>query len=146
MSYKIDIKGKIYGKWTVNYFSHNAKKSGNAYWNCTCSCGNIRLVDGVKLREGSSSKCHSCSGKDNGRIGIYRQSEGKTVYFIRCGDYVKIGASSNPQRRLKDMETNNPQELKLIATDNEKNEEYYHEEFKHRHHRGEWYHFPSVHI
>lgn len=38
------------------------------------------------------------------------------VYIIRCGDFVKIGHSKNPKRRIKDMDACLPIEPILLAT------------------------------
>jgi len=38
------------------------------------------------------------------------------VYIMQCGKYYKIGISTSPKRRVKDLQTANPQEIVLIAT------------------------------
>lgn len=137
----IPMEGFVFGDWTVVSFSHKAKGSGNAYWNCRCVCGENYPVDGSKLRKGKSVMCKKCSGKMNGRKGLYSQSKDMKVYFIRCGDYVKIGASHDPNRRLKDIQSANPYKVTLEFVDED--EEFWHRVFKHNNHRGEWYYFPT---
>ena len=46
-----DITNKRFGEWTV------IKYSGNKLWECKCSCGNTRLVDGTSLRLGKTLSC-----------------------------------------------------------------------------------------
>ena len=37
------------------------------------------------------------------------------VYFIRSGNFIKIGYADDPHRRLKQLQTGNPQRLELIG-------------------------------
>lgn len=37
------------------------------------------------------------------------------IYFIRCGDYIKIGTADNPWSRLGTLQTANPSPLKMLA-------------------------------
>lgn len=37
------------------------------------------------------------------------------IYIIRCGDAVKVGFSSDPFTRIKELQTGNPQRLEVIA-------------------------------
>ena len=138
-----EMMGLSFGYWIVLREDTLKGKSKEMYWICECSCGNVKSVSGVKLRAGGTTKCQSCSSKENGRIGLYAQSRHDPVYFIRCGDYVKIGTSKNIQRRLKDLETGNPYPLELIYVEDSLMEEEWHVLFKHRHHRGEWYLFDG---
>lgn len=65
------------------------------------------------------------------------------VYFIRCGEFVKIGLTDahGGERRLQLMQVNNPEKLELIAEfeGTIANERWLHERFLHLHHRGEWF-------
>lgn len=38
-----------------------------------------------------------------------------SVYFIRSGNFIKIGYADDPHRRLKQLQTGNPQKLELIG-------------------------------
>jgi len=140
---RIEMAGLSFGKWCVLSPSHQSS-SGNWYWNCLCSCGKISRVGGSTLRRGDSTQCKSCSSRENGRRSLYKQSELDPVYFIRCGEYVKIGSSKDIKRRLKDLECSNPYPLELLGVDT--NEEFWHILFKHRLHRGEWYLFPQCEV
>jgi hypothetical protein len=40
----------------------------------------------------------------------------RMIYFIVAKNYVKIGCSEDPEIRLKELQTSNPNKLKLIAT------------------------------
>ena len=134
--------GSTWGEWTVLRLSHHHPISGNRYWVCECSCGFIKAVEGSRLRKGKTTRCQRCSGRENGRKGLYTQSaNSKYLYVIRCGDYFKIGVSSNVQRRLKDMESACPYplELCLVVPNEEGLEEFYHDFYREQHHRGEWF-------
>jgi hypothetical protein len=38
-----------------------------------------------------------------------------SVYFIRSGNFIKIGHATNPNRRLKELQTGNPNHLELMG-------------------------------
>ena len=63
------------------------------------------------------------------------------VYFIRCGEYVKIGYSINPLQRLTDLQTGMPYRLEILASEwgTPADEKFYHTKFKHLRHVGEWF-------
>lgn len=67
------------------------------------------------------------------------------LYFILHGNFVKIGQSTNPQKRLEEFQVGAPETLKILATIPKKGEiEFFcHKKFKHLHHRGEWFHYTS---
>lgn len=44
-----------FGEWTVR--SKDEARNGTLYWNCVCSCGTHRSVDGSGLRKGVSKSC-----------------------------------------------------------------------------------------
>ena len=48
---KINLKGQMFGEWTVLDYDENGK------WACRCSCGAIKSVSGTSLRRGTSTSC-----------------------------------------------------------------------------------------
>lgn len=42
-------------------------------------------------------------------------SDGRRIYFVRCGKFIKIGTSSDPAYRLDALSTASPYELTLIG-------------------------------
>jgi hypothetical protein len=68
------------------------------------------------------------------------------VYFIRCGDYVKIGKGNNPELRLREFQCGNPHVLEIMgsfaATPAE--ERRLHLAFEQFHHRNEWFYLSRV--
>lgn len=52
---RIDLTGKVFGRWTVDGESH--KKKSMVYWHCTCDCGSKRVVFGADLKRGMSKSC-----------------------------------------------------------------------------------------
>lgn len=68
-------------------------------------------------------------------------SEDKRVYFIRCGEFVKIGFSICPELRLATIQAVLPHEAVLMGSipGARKREREIHTRFAHLHHRGEWY-------
>ena len=69
------------------------------------------------------------------------------VYFIRQGEFIKIGFTESPLNRLSQLQTANPTNLEvLLIIDGERDlEAKYHELFKDHAHRGEWF-FDCPHI
>ena len=63
------------------------------------------------------------------------------IYFIEQEGIVKIGYSTNPNKRLSSLKLSNPNELvvRLIIEGTIEDEKKYHEMFKEYRHRGEWY-------
>jgi hypothetical protein len=63
------------------------------------------------------------------------------LYFIRCGDAVKIGRTTNIVQRLANMQVNNPHEIDclLLLKGQGKEEGRWHKRFKHHRVRGEWF-------
>lgn len=51
----IDLTGRKFGQWTVK--SRAESKKGNVYWNCICSCGTQKVVQGGTLKNGDSISC-----------------------------------------------------------------------------------------
>ena len=73
-----------------------------------------------------------------------RGALGPGVYFIldRGSGCVKVGWSSEPVQRLRDLQTGNPRELELVAlVPNVKSsaERSFHEQFRAHQVRGEWF-------
>lgn len=64
------------------------------------------------------------------------------IYFIRNGDYIKIGVANNPWERLSKFQVGSPVQLELLAVaPGSFDEEYrYHSMFSQHRARGEWFH------
>ena len=63
------------------------------------------------------------------------------VYFIRQGEFIKIGFTESPLNRLSQLQTANPNNLEvlLIIDGDRELEVKYHELFKEHIYRGEWF-------
>lgn len=57
MAKKTNLKGKIFGRWTVISESDKRGKNGEILWNCRCICGNEKIVIAGNLRSGTSTSC-----------------------------------------------------------------------------------------
>ena len=77
------------------------------------------------------------------RVGLSRSGQ-DDLYFIRCGNFIKIGVTNNVPRRLRDLQSSNPYPLELVYEGKGEGceEESWHTVFQHRHHQGEWFNFP----
>lgn len=138
---KEDMIGLRFNKWTVLEYSHKNERSGNWYYLCQCDCGVLAQVKGSSLRNGNSKQCKKCASKENGRKGLYSQNEGRDLYLIGCGPFVKIGTTNDLTERLRTIQSGNPFDLvvEYYGIGEGNMEEYWHSEFKDKHHKGEWY-------
>jgi hypothetical protein len=68
--------------------------------------------------------------------------DGEVVYFIRAGDAIKIGYTTNLAARKRALETASAVSLELLgAISGDRSEEArLHREWQHLHIRGEWFH------
>lgn len=136
--------GSKYGSWEVLGLAKEKTSCGGLKYNCRCSCGTERSVDGSALRTGKTTQCQKCSNKTNYRKALDAQAN-KASYFyaMRSGQYVKFGVSNDPERRLKNLLSSNPYDTELIWSEpNEEGlENFYHTLYADRHHRGEWFKF-----
>lgn len=64
------------------------------------------------------------------------------VYFIRRADFVKIGFSTDPDARLRQIRMNTPDKLELLLAvpGTMKDERRLHADLKRMRHQGEWFH------
>lgn len=74
-----------------------------------------------------------------------RLSKNKYLYFIRCGDAVKIGMSSDPESRMQILSTGAPGKLYLLAKiPNSGNiEAECHRKLSHLRINGEWFRYTN---
>ncbi|CAE6714112.1 hypothetical protein [Paraburkholderia haematera] len=59
----IELTGRVFGRFTV--LARDGSEGGKAAWRVQCSCGTVRRVAGVSLRNGVSTSC-GCSKKEAG--------------------------------------------------------------------------------
>jgi hypothetical protein len=57
-----NMTGQRFGRFVVQSFNE-VKGKGQTYWNCLCDCGNIKSVNGSKLRSGDIKSC-GCLAKE----------------------------------------------------------------------------------
>ena len=71
----------------------------------------------------------------------------KKLYIAKAGDYYKIGISDNPEERIKQLQTANPQVVELVvdfpAIDAAECEKRLHEKFAKHRASGEWFELDS---
>lgn len=60
MPRKIEMVGRVFGKWTV-LTAAGSDKNGKPFWLCECTCGLRKTVVGESLRAGLSQSCHACT-------------------------------------------------------------------------------------
>lgn len=67
------------------------------------------------------------------------------IYFLRDGDLVKIGRSTNPTGRMRNMAIGNGRKLEMLAImpGDHKRESALHRRFHKHHIRGEWFHLAA---
>lgn len=63
------------------------------------------------------------------------------VYFLRCGEFVKVGYSRQPKKRLATLQTATPHDVELLGRlpGTMAQERAVHRCLQHLHHRNEWF-------
>jgi hypothetical protein len=57
----IDLEGQRFGKWLVQWWSHEYRSMD--YWECQCDCGSRKTIQGRSLINGKSTSCGCYHGK-----------------------------------------------------------------------------------
>lgn len=57
-----DLKGRVFGNWTVLGFSHRNDRDV-IFWLCQCACGITKPVRVHSLTDGKSSECNPCAAR-----------------------------------------------------------------------------------
>jgi hypothetical protein len=75
----------------------------------------------------------------------HRLHKNKYLYFIQCGDKVKIGVSSDPESRKGSLQTGAPGKLHVIASLEKMGdkENFCHKRLSHLHISGEWFRYTD---
>ncbi len=68
---KLDLKGKVFNKFTVLEFAYS--KDYATFWKVKCECGTIKILKGVVLKHGQTKSC-GCGAKHNARTHGKRKS------------------------------------------------------------------------
>lgn len=84
---RIDMTGQRYGRLTA--IELDRVENGRTFWKCRCDCGNITVVAGGKLRNGSTKSC-GCFKLEN----IRRQRKQNEYEVIGGCAKVKVGNNS----------------------------------------------------
>ena len=79
-----DLIGKQFGNLTVIKDS-GKRKSGNVFWECKCSCGNIDLVLGYSLTNGVYTMCKQC--RHPKKIKVKKEKIDRTCKYALFDDY-----------------------------------------------------------
>lgn len=74
--------------------------------------------------------------------GAVAADESVFIYFMRAGEFVKIGRSKQWKLRMREMQTGSPYTIVplLVIVADAKTERELHRRFKADHFRGEWFH------
>lgn len=93
MSKKIDLKGKIFGFWTVLH-EHPGREKSTLHWVCRCHCGLEKPVSGINLRGGTTVSC-GCVRSMLPSATITHGMSKSRVYKIWAG---MVQRATNPRR------------------------------------------------
>lgn len=76
-----DLVGKSFNRWHIDSYSHTA--NWNDYYNCTCSCGTRKIVNGRNLVEGKSKSC-GCLVREKVHEKCFLDRTGKKYNNLTC--------------------------------------------------------------
>lgn len=88
MSYKIDMKGRRFGRLVViEEVQPHTKPSGQriAMYKCICDCGNVTVISGTHLRTGHNKSC-GCMKAEQRKHGMDRLARIWINMVRRCHD------------------------------------------------------------
>jgi hypothetical protein len=97
----IDLTNKNFGRWTVVGFNHTKKTDKYTYqmWDCLCSCGSKKVVEGSSLKKGNSVSC-GCYNKESIPKGKnHYQWKEKPGYWERFTNPVETLHGTNRKNR-----------------------------------------------
>ena len=81
------------------------------------------------------------------RIGTFASAlhSNKYLYFMRCGDAIKIGVSSSPEDRARELQTGAPGKVEFVAIIARAGgrESECHKRLSHLHLYGEWFRYTD---
>lgn len=106
MGKALDLVGQKYGELTVIRKTNKRTSNGSVVWECLCSCGNSKEVDGNSLRKGNNKTCGSMihrnedvAGQTFGSLTAIKKVSGDTgiaiwLFKCDCGNMkeIKLGA------------------------------------------------------
>lgn len=61
------LVGKVFDRLTVTEFSHRNSSNAMAYYNCLCSCGQLKIISHGNLQSGHTKSC-GCLRVDKARL------------------------------------------------------------------------------
>ena len=94
----IDMTGLTFGALSVVSRAENAK-GGTARWNCRCSCGELRVIEGTGLRAGRHKSCGCLSPRfSSDRVTTHGMSRSRT-YRIWHGMHGRCSDKSTGKER-----------------------------------------------
>jgi hypothetical protein len=83
MPQKIDLSGRVIGKWTVIAQTAQRSAAGSVMWLCVCECGTQKTVSSHSLNQGKSMSCARCARLQ--RNNTYKNLGNGTTQVI-CSD------------------------------------------------------------
>jgi hypothetical protein len=134
---------RIVKKPWARYLVSDKDRHGNIRWY-------VRVPGHPKIRltlapgqDGFSAVYHDAlAGRFSEKIEKHEpRPTGKYVYFLRCGDAVKIGYTTNPSGRLESLKTGLPTPIDafVLVAGTEADERALHREFHQQRVHGEWF-------
>ena len=92
--------GNKYGLLTVLKQDHIDKKLRHVFWLCQCECGNTRIVDGSKLRNGLVTHC-GCQTISNGELKIQQLLLNNNIKFQKEFTFNDLVSLINNKTKLR---------------------------------------------
>jgi len=115
------------------------------------SCLWVSFSEGVRDTQGNfiCKSCHSQLKEFTGFDKIETQQKDTFLYVLSCENKLKIGVTGNIEKRIKGLQTGNPNTIKLEYIEERylphKAEKYLHKYFQKHRMIGEWFSGITVH-
>ena len=100
----IDIEGERFGQWLCLKYAGYRKRSRTSYWLCRCDCGLEKEVSSRSLRNGTSTRCASCSARAQNAEARRRRAEELNLEGCESNSLVPLGGYLSNPSLLADTE------------------------------------------
>lgn len=115
----IDLTGKKFGMLTVDSINRDYNKKA-IYWNCTCDCGNKKIILGQHLKQGNIISC-----------GCFKQSKGEyKIKNLLTENHISFETEST----MPDLLSDKGKKLRFDFKVKKDNDKFYFIEFDGRQH------------
>jgi hypothetical protein len=111
----MDLKGKVFNRWTVIEYTGKSNISGSYLWKCICNCGNYGEIAASALNAGGSKSCGCLSVDVNRKRMVGKPSIGKKPKLHVAQSRIFKFYRDNSSRRGHEFKINREDFIRLTT-------------------------------